>query len=253
MWKLYDDLYIGIPSGILITGCAVGEKWTTVRIDGNIGIARTMGYTENAGKTASQFLNQPLRDVACHMRWDSPVRSSIGVAALNAWYNTADRVKGLNSCNAPTELSGKTAYVGDFSCGNVYPVPDSPDFDESLYTELAEYDNVVIASEALITRALPGLLKMIGEDGNVILEGPSLPVTALFFSFGMPIREIRGVYSRFSDTVEGYAINNISDLTPGVLPFCVRPPRIEKIHESEILLKALSSPYKAAKFNNNFI
>ncbi len=253
MWKLYDELYIGIPSGILITGCVVGEKWTTVRINGNIGIARTLGVPENAFGFAVQFVNQPLRDTACHLRWDSPARASVGVAALNAWYNTADRAMGLNGLRSPSELVGKTAYVGDYSCGDVYAVPESPDFDRSGYMALAEYDNVVIAGEALITRALPGLLEIIGEDGKAVLEGPSLPLSALFFSFGSPVREIRGIYSQFADTVEGYAIKNVSDLAPGVLPFSVVPSKVEKIHESEQLLKAINSPYKAVKFNNNFI
>ena len=34
MWNVYDELGIGIPSGILVEGCVVGKLWTTVRANG---------------------------------------------------------------------------------------------------------------------------------------------------------------------------------------------------------------------------
>ena len=80
MWKLYDDLYIGIPSGITIDGCIIGDKWVTVRANGNIGVARMLEKPCLDGK---DFIGAYLRDTGCHLRWDSLTRAAVGVAALN--------------------------------------------------------------------------------------------------------------------------------------------------------------------------
>lgn len=221
MWKLYDELYIGIPSGIRISGCVVGEKWTTVRIDGNVGFARTLEYPENAAEYAAGFVGAYLRDTACHLRWDSLTRAAVGVAAMNAWYNTPERAVGLGGVDAkPAELKGKTAVVG---MHGDFPIPMSPDFDVSAYEGLKGCDNIIIKSMALTTRALPGLLEIAGERAKVILAGRCTPLSALFFAFDMPIREIRGFYSHYPDTIEACAIKDIEDISPGVLPFTVRP------------------------------
>ena len=232
MWKLFDDLYIGIPSDLRIGGCVIGEKWTTVRANGNIGIAKTLQLPENPEKLAASFLGDFLRDTANYMKWDNLSRAAVGVAAMNAWYNTKDRADGLGGDCAAPDLSGNVAYIGDYSEKNVFPLPMIPDFDAAGYERLRDFDTVVIAGEALTTRALPKLLDVIGERGNVVLAGYSLPCTALFFAFGMPVRELRGFYSKFSFKVEACSAKNTADPTPGVMPFTVRQETVRKICES---------------------
>jgi hypothetical protein len=252
MWKLYDDLYIGIPSGITIDSVTIGRVWTTVRANDNIGIARTLAVPDDPAGFAFRFAGKYLRDTGCHLRWDMPAAASVGVAALNAWYNTAERVEGLEGIRTAEPFAGKTAYVGVREGADAFPLPDGPDFDAAAYAGLADYDNVVVASEALITRALPKLLDIVGENSNVILEGYSLPASALFFAFDMPVRELRGFYPRFVDTIEACALKDIADPAPGALSFCIRPVKLTKIHETEKARAALDSPYRAAQFNNYF-
>jgi hypothetical protein len=187
VWKLYDDLYIGIPSGIRITGCVVGSEWTVVQANGNTGIARTLELPGNPEKFQAGFIGAYLRETANHMKWDNLALASVGVAAMNAWYNTQERAEGLSDL------------------GDAQPPENA----------------IVINADALITRELPKLLNDIGEDGNVILEGYSLPCSALFFAFGMPVRELRGFYSLSADKLLACAINS-KDPAPGVLPFTVR-------------------------------
>jgi len=227
MWKLYDDLYIGIPSGIRITGCIVGEKWTCVSANGNVGIARTMGRPEEAEKFAAAYVGAYLRDTANYMKWDDLAKASVGVAALNAWYNTPARAEGLGGDAEPSVLPVKTACVGDCyeSGDSVFPLPKAPDFDEAAYLKLKDYDTVVICANALTTRALPGLLRIVGEGGNVVLEGYSLPCTALFFAFGLPVRELRGYSTLSGDKLLSCARNAAADPAPGVRPFVIRPEK----------------------------
>ena len=221
MWKLYDDLYVGIPSGIRITGCVIGKFWTTVRIDGNVGMARTMEMPDDPKGFAAKFVGKFLRDAAGHIYWDSMARASVGVAALNAWYNTQAKVESLEGAKEPGTLSGKVAYVGNYDGADVFPLPMGPDFDLAKYKGLTGYNNVVISSDALITRSVPKLLDIIGESGNAVLEGYSLPATALFFAFGMPIRELRGHYPRVIDTVEALAISDIADPSSRMQKFSI--------------------------------
>jgi len=223
MWKLYDDLYIGIPSNIRIDRCVVGETWTVVRAGETVGIARTMEPPEDPADFAASFNGRFLRDVAGHLYWKTLAHASVGVAAMNAWYNTKERILGLEGDCAPESLPGRTAYVGPGTGADRFPLPMTPDVDPDTYGALKDYDNVVIAGEALITRALPGLFDQIGPDGHVVLEGKSLPASALFFAFGMPVRELRGHYCADPDAAETAAAENREMPEAGFSPFCIRP------------------------------
>lgn len=214
MWKLYDDLYIGIPSGIRIDECKIGRYWTAVRANGCTGIAKTLEMPEDPEQFAASFKNGYLRDTANHMKWENLALAQVGVAAMNAWYNTSGRADMLKGLSSPVEFPGKIATVGNAAAENGFPLPMSPEFDAKAYASLRDFDAVVIDSEALITRALPGLLDIAGESGNVILSGCSLPCTALFFAFGMPVRELRGSY--IDSTGAGSGIDADSEV-PGSL------------------------------------
>jgi len=217
MWKLYDDLYIGIPSGLRITDCSVGGKWTIVRANGNTGIARTLERPEDPEKFAAGYIGAWLRDTGNYMKWDNLAVAGVGVAALNAWYNTAERVAGLNG--APPNISDghegreATIYIGDYAGENVLPLPMGADFDEAAYACL-KGASVLISADALTTKALPKLLDLVGEEGSVRLEGYSLPATALFFAFGMPVRALCGYYQ------------DSPDPAAGALKFCIRAARL---------------------------
>ena len=115
MWSFYDELYMGIPSGIRVEGCVVGELWTTVRANGNIGVARTLGDTgADRCALAQSMVGRFLRDVANVLQWDSLLRASIGVAAMNAFYNRPERIAEFQD---PSEfgagLGGRVAVIGD--------------------------------------------------------------------------------------------------------------------------------------------
>jgi len=228
MWKLYDDLYIGIPSGVRITGCIVGEKWTTVQANGNTGIARTLERPGDSEKFAASFIGAYLRDTGNYMKWDTLALAGVGVAALNAWYNTAERVAGLNGTEPLAPDAPRSAiYVGDRTGDDVLPLPMCADFDEGAYARLKGAD-VVISADTLITKALPKLLDIVGDNGNVLLEGYSLPATALFFAFGMPVRTLCGYYAKYHEKPESCALKGDTDPAPGVLEYCIRSKQLKK-------------------------
>lgn len=264
MWNFYDELYMGIPSGIRVEGCVVGKLWTTVRANGNIGVARTLGDTGGDRNALGQsFIGQFLRDAANVLRWDSLLRASIGVAAMNAFYNSAARLKTQNAPPAfQNELGGrKVAVIGELpnleaglkDCSDltVLPLPTSEELG-SVYDDALTGDFVFISGDALTNRTLPALLKKVGADTKVSLAGVSVPAAPILFAFGNPIHNLSGVFAKFDTTVEAAAKLDLKDLTPGIDSFSVNPIKPRRFHESPAVTRYLGSPYKASVFNCAF-
>lgn len=264
MWNLYDELYIGIPSGILVEGCVVGKLWTTVRANGNIGVARTLGDTSGDLNALSQAaIGQPLREVANVLKWKNLVRASIGVAALNAFYNSAAHLESLNAPPAfQDELGGKkVAIIGELPnleaglkdcCAlTVLPLPESRKLGSTYDAALAG-DFVFISGDALTNQTLPALLAKVGADTKVSLAGVSVPAAPVLFAFDNPIHNLSGLCARFDTTVEGAAMHDIPDLAPGTVPFSVNPWKPRYLHESPEVSRYKASPYRASVFNCAF-
>ena len=243
MWSFYDELYIGIPSGIRVEGCVVGRLWTTVRANGNIGVARTLGDTSgDLAALGQSMIGQFLRDAANVLRWDSLLRASIGVAAMNAFYNTAERVKALGAPGTFEDArdGGKTtAVIGALpkleaslngKCAlTVLPLPERGELGGE-YAAALRSDFVFISGDALTDRTLPALLAGVGEGTKVSLTGVSVPAAPVLFAFGNPIHNLSGVYSRCDTTVEAAARQDLPDVSPGTLPFSIDPIAPAKLH-----------------------
>ena len=244
MWSFYDELYIGIPSGIRVEGCVVGRLWTTVRAGGNIGVARTLGDTSGDLSALGQsMIGAHLRDVANVLRWDSLIRATIGVAALNAFYNKAERVADMSAPPAfQDELDGrKVSVIGELpnleaglkekNCElTALPLPESAEPGDA-YDAALRSDFVFISGDALTNRTLPALLKKVGAGTKVTLAGVSVPAAPVLFAFGTPLHNLSGIYARFDTTVEAAARLDLPDLAPGTLPFSVNPVTPVKVHE----------------------
>lgn len=249
MWNFYDELCTGIPSGIRVEDCVVGEKWTAVRANGRIGVARTMGAdTVDAAQLAQSVVGTYLRDAANWMKWKSLTHASIGVAAMNAFYNRADRVEEPGQVR---ELSGKSvALIGDLpdmgeeleNCC-MLPLPESEHLDAA-YEEAMKRDYVFISGDALINRTLPALLRVVGADTKVSLVGMSVPAASVLFSFGMPLDNLSGACIAEEATMEDFADH--------LTFFSINPQKPAYLHESTEVTRYENSPYKATKFNSAF-
>lgn len=264
MWNLYDELYIAIPSGILVEGCVVGELWTTVRANGNIGVARTLGgISGDPAALAQSMIGQPLREVANWMKWDDLTRASIGVAAMNAFYNTQDRIQALGSSDCAGccwegkavsiigELPNLAAALKDCCALKELPLPENEHLGTAYEAAMAD-DYVFISGDALTNRTLPALLALAGKDTCVTLAGVSVPAAPVLFAFGNPIHDLSGVYANFDTTVEAAAKLNLKDLAPGTLPFRIDPIKPRRVHEQAEVTRYKASPYKASAFNCAF-
>lgn len=92
-WQLYDELIEGIGAGERVLGMCEGSHWTCVEASCGTGVAATCKGGQR--QRLSPLAGKPLRDVAALAKsWDFET-ASIGVAAINAWYNQPERLHGL--------------------------------------------------------------------------------------------------------------------------------------------------------------
>lgn len=263
MWNFYDELCTGIPSGIRVEGCVVGKLWTVVRADGNIGIARTLGDTNvDLNALGQSVIGLHLRDVANQMKWKSTIHASIGVAAMNAFYNRADRIGASAPPAFEGELCGKkVAVIGELpnlaanlkDCCDltVLPLPESKELSAE-YESALQGDLVFISGDALINQTLQALLAKVGEHTKVSLAGVSVPAAPVLFAFGNPVHNLSGVYAKIVTTVEAAARFDLADVTAGVSSFSINPRKPVRLHENIEVSRYSASPYKASKFNSAF-
>lgn len=262
MWSFYDELYMGIPSGIRVEGCVVGKLWTTVRANGNLGVARTLGDTDvDRNALAQSMVGCYLRDVANVLQWDSLLRASVGVAALNAFYNRPDVLDKRGPSEFGAGLGGAVAVIGElpalaadlreFCQVTALPLPESCALGAE-YAAAMQSDFAFISGDALINRTLPALLALTGENTRVSLTGVSVPAAPVMFAFDNPIHNLNGVYAAIPTTVESAARLDLPDLAPGTRPFSVDPVRPDYLHQRAETVRYQASPYKASKFNSAF-
>ena len=192
-WQLYEDLVEGIPAGIRVRDVAA-SRWTVVVTDVGTGIAMSYHYGPREGTKAMTTLGQDLRTVASWSRsWDMSV-ATIGVAALNSWYNTVERVaahpRGVFTGGVSTfdlrreELAGcRVGMVGHFPearrMGEVADLkvlertPSGRDLpDQAAEYELADRDWVFLTGTTLVNKTLPRLLELTRHT-RVTLIGPT--------------------------------------------------------------------------------
>ena len=215
MWQLYDDLIDGIDGSRRVDYVCCGGWRAWVESQGRAGVASLLVNAHTAAAPSGeleQFRDRPLREVAALAKsWD-PTEAAIGVAAINSFYNDAERLShspaklfpaGGNEGDAFAQLlpwakGKKVATVGHFAgVDQLYasqceltiferePRPgDLPDAAEEYL--LPRMDMVFITGMALTNKTLPRLLQL-SAGLKVVITGPSLPLTDIMFDFGVDV------------------------------------------------------------------
>lgn len=212
MWKLYDELIDRIPPDIIVDNITVGMGWTAVTAGIYCGTAMTVREQDCYDDLLDCRRGQPLKYLASLSKSWNFTEASIGVAAINAYYNNKttwrDTVvmgrtpwKMIGSENAfdgyAREVKGKkVAIIGHFrhlekyltEAENVVVLERRPSGDDlpdsACEYVLPEQDYVFITGVTLINKTLPRLLQL-ASAGKVILVGPSTPMTPLLFQYGV--------------------------------------------------------------------
>ena len=210
-WALYDRLIEGIPGGMTVDELFVGEHWTLVRAGDHWGVSMTVHQSAGPEETLRPIMGRPLREAAELARsWDFK-EASIGMAAMNAFYNSPERAKqmgyfppegGPNKKADAFELYRSAAegkrvtVVGHFPhlerqlkpycrLSILERDPQPGDYPDSACEYiLQEQDFVFITGVTLTNKTLPRLLELIRPDATVCMVGPSVPLSEVLFDFG---------------------------------------------------------------------
>jgi len=229
MWKLYDELIANIPDDITVDNITVGLGWTVVTAGKYCGTAMTV--VEQGHECSMDILDgrrgQPLKYMASFAKSWNFTEASIGVAAMNAYYNNRDTWKKSHvSGNTPWKIFGsenafegyaqavkgkKVAIIGHFrqleqylreanSISVLERRPREDDFPDSACEYiLPDQDFVFITGSTMVNKTLPRLLEL-SKTAQVILVGPSTPLTPILFEHGV-------------DELSGFLVGNKDGIT----------------------------------------
>jgi hypothetical protein len=208
-WTLYHRLLEEVPEARRVERVLVGRAWTLVASEG-VGMAMTHPDETAPAALRPPYEGRPLRELAAHVRSWNVREAAIGLAAINAGINQKDRVERRFGVRLPErnitkafdamadEVAGKkVAVIGHFP--DLEPLAarceltvlerrpqrgDLPDFAAEYV--LAEQDCVFITGTTIVNKTLPRLLELCA-GAKVVLVGPSVPLTPLWFELGVSV------------------------------------------------------------------
>lgn len=210
-WSLYNELLSAIPADATVEDIMVGVHWTIVRSNLGLGLAMSppaYGAPHIGGLGA--FLGGELRRLAALAKSWNPVEAALGVAAMNAYFNAPPTIRSVWKSapgGQPNEsvfvtmknaLAGKrVTVVGHFP--DLDPIaevcqlsilernPQPGDFpDPACEYILHDQDYLFMTGVTLINKTLPRLLEL-GSQSQIVLVGPSVPLSPLWFGTGVSL------------------------------------------------------------------
>lgn len=215
-WALYDCLIAAIPPELKADEAISGEHWSYVRSGSRAGIAMNLGSlvnTETRPRTLPDSCRgMALQDLARASKSWNIAEASLGVAAINAFWNSPEH-ESVASALAGEDKSAfeawksrvagkKVAVVGHFmhlerTLGPVCELsilekrPGPGDYPDSACEFIIPLQDFVFATGVtLVNKTLPRLLELSSRQG-LILAGPTTPLSPLLFDFG--VRDLQGL------------------------------------------------------------
>jgi uncharacterized protein (DUF4213/DUF364 family) len=234
-WALYDALIDPIPPGLKADEAIAGEGWVYVRSADRVGLAMNLARI-HAVDTRPRMLPEdcqglrgmPLKEIAAAAKSWNFAEASLGVAALNAFWNSPEHGAVARSLEgdgseafeayAERVRGKKVAVIGHFpylersmkdaaSLSILEKRPGPGDYpDSACEFLLPEQDFVFATGVTVINKTVVRLLALSQAQG-LILAGPSTPLAPLLFDFGA--RDLQGLVvtdpDRCRDLVHGVA------------------------------------------------
>jgi uncharacterized protein (DUF4213/DUF364 family) len=214
-WELYDRLIEGIPAELVVES-AVHAKWWLVKTNKTVGISMYFEQGESGHRSLPDNVSgMNLKELAGYVKSWNFYEATLAVAAMNAYYNTPERIEPLNPSFSMDafdehleEIRGKrVAVIGHFpfldkiagvaKLSILEKKPSAGDYPDSACEYiLPEQDYVFITGTSLANKTLPRLLEL-SRGAKIILTGPSVPLAPLFFEYG--VTELAGTIAQNHD------------------------------------------------------
>ncbi|WP_019851205.1 DUF364 domain-containing protein [Desulfitobacterium sp. PCE1] len=214
MWEIYDAMINGIPEDYLVDELICGTTHSMIRSGDGGGLGPNRLYETRMPMLTQNLLGLPLREIAACVKSWNYIEASIGLAAINAYYNNpqvarengvvfSDAKRVEDRMNDPfimsqNEVKGKkVGVVGHFPhlesllepiCDlsilewspeeGDYPMPASEFI-------LPECDYVYITCASVVDKTLPRLLELSKNAKRTTLVGPGTPLAPKLFEYGL--------------------------------------------------------------------
>lgn len=208
MFDIYDALIEGLPSNLALKSRVCGKIWTFAELsDLSAGLAMSINSVSRPPLCPEPFSSMPLRDAAALAKSWNFREAALGMAVINAWYNSPGRAEsergfeltaGRDAFEEYLDFSRgkKVAAIGSFgklkelyapvcSLSVIEREPGEGEFpDSSAEYLLPEQDIIFISGSTLVNKTLPRLLQL-GRGAMVILTGTTAPLAKCLFDFGI--------------------------------------------------------------------
>lgn len=227
-FALYDMLIDGIDGDTAITNTLMGECWTAVETENHFGMAMTTPVDTAPRMLGSEYTGMPLTKLAQASKSWNLTEAGFGMAAVNAWYNTPERLEQLgayepfeNYCTDGLDLRGKRiGVIGHLNMpASVYEQakevlilernPRPGDYPDSACDWiLPQCDVVIMTASTLVNKTLPRLLALC-KNAYTILAGPSCPMCPQLLELGIDriaglvITDARGMKDKIIRDIPG--------------------------------------------------
>lgn len=235
MWKLYDDLIDDIPENLLVEDYYQGN-WTMLSTKLGAGVSMTVDDESRPNIFKKDIIGSHLKEIAYLSKSWNFKEASLGVAAINSYYNNKERLAKYNLVSDSIRYKEKDAFltyqdevkdkkvavIGHFPFleERFMPICDlsilerkplKGDYPDSACEYiLCEQDYVFITGITLINKTLPRLLE-ICKNSKVVMVGPSVPITSKVLNKG--VYDISGfVVSSYGDCKESIINHRYRDI-----------------------------------------
>ena len=203
-FEIYDVLTDGIKTDAVVTAAFAGRCWTAVETAHGFGMAMTTAVDTAPRLLTEEYTGMPLKELARAAGSWNLTEAGFGMAAINAYYNTPQRLQELDAyepfekyCTDGVELSGKTVgIIGHLNmpesvrqqAKEIFILERSPrpgDYPDSACDWiLPRCDVVIMTASTLVNKTLPHLLEL-SKDAYTIVAGPSCPMCPALLELGI--------------------------------------------------------------------
>jgi hypothetical protein len=216
--RILDDLISTLKPDGTVGDVRQGPFWTAVATR-NCGLASTPHYGEQGGAVlpevdVTKMIDKTPSELIGLTYSDNILESAIGMAAVNSLLEVdEDRCIELNAADFIEEAGRgkKLAIVGHFpfvdrlreSASETWVIEKAPRegdlAEEEAQRVLPEADVIAITGSAFVNHSIEGLLGLCPQDSQVIVLGPTTPLSPVLFDYGVDV--ISGTRIVDADTV----------------------------------------------------
>ena len=227
-FELYDLLIAGMQTDAVITGVLAGQCWTAVETENHFGMAMTTPVDTAPRMYGDAFAGMPLAELAKAAKSWNLREAGFGMAAVNAYYNTPERLEALGAyepfekyCTDGVDLQGKhigvvghlnmpvSVYQKAASVRILERSPREGDYPDSACDWLLpQCDVVIMTASTLVNKTLPHLLDLC-KNAYTILAGPTCPMCPELLDMGIDriaglvITDVDGMKNKIVDEISG--------------------------------------------------